>query len=363
MARPPSRFKPRPYKDSFPGAAVRYLTDLYQSVTGRVEAPVCIAMGSPRPVAHLAEIVAKPGTTCFQMDMHQAEKLRRELSKHEVTADVVAGSDLWDLEQKFNTVLFPAAAGAEADLKLDMIEQSFHVLNPGGKLITLSEYSRDSRTAKWHKKVFGKCGESPSSKTGMAFWSTKTKDQPRRRHEVSFHAKIGTGPSLNIVTRPGVFSYGRFDDGSRALMEVADIQPGMRVLDLGSGCGAVGCLAWPKCGPTGFVGFVDSNMRAVALSELNAEACGVTNRAVVAASMLEGLPARSYDLILANPPYFRDSVVAQLFVDGAKGVMKPGAKFAVVTKMPTAVVPMMFEAFGECDVLENRGYQIIVATN
>ena len=31
---------------------------------------------------------------------------------------------------------------------------------------------------------------------------------------------------MNFVSRPGLFSYGRFDNGSRALLEVAELQPG-----------------------------------------------------------------------------------------------------------------------------------------
>ena len=70
---------------------------------------------------------------------------------------------MWDLPRKFRTVLFPAAAHSDRDLKIDMVEQGFHALEEGGMFITLSEYEKDVQVAKWHKKVFGKCGESPSS--------------------------------------------------------------------------------------------------------------------------------------------------------------------------------------------------------
>jgi len=33
----------------------------------------------------------------------------------------------------------------------------------------------------------------------------------------------------------------------------------------------------------------------------------------------------------------------------------------IVTKMPTAVVPMIFETFGDCSVIENRGYSVVMA--
>ena len=340
---------------------MRYLTDLFATVADRVVPPVCVALGPPRQTAHMVEALNGVETVCYQMDLHPAARLRHLLAGRTVPAEVVAAADLWDLPPRFNTVLFPAAAHAERDLKLDVIEQAYHVLAPGGKLITLSEYEKDSQVARWHKKVFGKCGETPANKIGMAFWSAKGEDQPRRRHEVTFHAKLGDGPPMAFVSRPGVFSYGRFDHGSRALVEVAEIGPGHHVLDLGSGSGAVGCLAATRAGPTGRVTFVDSNLRAVALSELNARANGLADPRVVAAANLEGLGACEFDVVLANPPYYGDSVVAELFVQGSRLLLKPGGRFYIVTKMPTAVVPLIFEEFGDCSVIENRGYTIVTA--
>lgn len=337
-------------------------TELFATVADRVVPPVCIALGPPRTTALLAAAVNAPGTVCYEMDLYPADRLRGLLAEQGTPAEVVTSADLWDLPAAFNTVLFPASAHTERDLKLDVIEQAFHVLAPGGKLVTLSEYEKDSQVAKWHKKVFGRCGETPASKVGMAFWSTKEKDRPRRRHEVNFHARLGDGPSMNFVSRPGVFSYGRFDNGSRALAEVAGVEPCDRVLDLGSGVGAVGCLASTRAGPLGAVTFVDSNLRAVALSELNAKANGLPNYRVVASANLEGLGAAEYDVVLANPPYYGDSMVARLFVQGSRPLLKIGGRFAIVTKMPTAVVPLIFEEFGDCAVIENRGYTIVTAT-
>ncbi len=341
---------------------MKHVTELFATVAHRVQPPVCIALGPPWPVANLVKAIGGVSTTCVQFDLHQTTRVKECLEEIGTTAEVLAAPDLWDLPTKFNTVIFPASAYAERDLKIDIIEQAYHILAPGGLFLTLSEYEKDSQFAKWQKKVFGKCGETPSSENGMAFFSTKTDDEPeRRRHEMTFHASIGEGASMHFVSRPGTFSYGRFDAGSRALMEVAEIRPGDHVLDLGCGNGAVGCLAGAMAGPQGRVTFIDSNLRAMALAELNAKANGITNARFLTSTRLEGLEPNSFDVVLANPPYYAKSDITRLFVENTRDLIQRGGRYYIVTKMPTAVVPMIFQTYGDCSVIENRGYSVIMA--
>lgn len=343
---------------------MKHVTELFATVAHRVKPPVCIVLGPPWPVANLVKALALPeaDVTCAQLDLHQTTRVKECLAEVGAAAEVVGVADVWDLPKKFNTVIFPASAHADRELKLDVLEQSYHVLLPGGLFLTLSEYEKDTQFAKWHKKLFGKCGETPASENGTAFWSTKTDDvEKRRRHEVKFHARIGEGPSLEFVSRPGTFGYGRFDNGSRAMMEVAEINRADKILDLGCGNGAVGCLAGAKAGPDGGVTFIDSSLRALALAELNAKANNTPNPRFIAATRLEGLEPNSFDVILANPPYYAKSEITALFVEGTRDLLKPGGRYAIVTKMPTAVVPLIFETFGDCSVIENRGYSVVLA--
>jgi 16S rRNA G1207 methylase RsmC len=344
-----------------PGRRMKHLLDLLPVVADRVVPPVLVALGSPWPVTQLVAALGGQEAVCFQMDVFAADRLRAKLAENGVVAEVVAAADLWDLPARFRTVLFPAAAHSDRDLKIDMVEQGFHVLEEGGLFITLSEYEKDVEFAKWHKKVFGRCGESPRSKVGMAFWSARHGERPRRRHEVTFHAKIGDGPSMSFASWPGTFSYGRFDNGSRAMLEVAEINPGDHVLDMGCGNGAVGCLASARAGPAGTVTFVDSNVRAIALTDKNAKANGVPNYELVTTATLGGLAASTFDVALANPPYYANSEVARLFITSARDLLKPGGRFYLVTKMPVQTIPEVVETFGDAESVENRGYTVLTA--
>lgn len=342
---------------------MKHLTDLFQTVSARVTPPVLIALGSPWPATQLVAALGDRSATCFQMDTFAAGRLREKLSQEGLTAPVVTAADLWDVPGPFRTVLFPAAAHSDRDLKIDMIEQGFHVLEEGGLFVTLSEYEKDVEVAKWHKKVFGKCGETPRSKIGMAFWSARHGDQPRRRHAMTFHAKIGDGASLHFESWPGTFGYGRMDAGSRAMLEVAqaETKPGEHVLDLGCGNGSVGCLASSWVGPTGQITFVDSSARAVALTDRNAKANGVTNYHLITTGTMEGLAPASFDVILANPPYYANSEVARLFVQSSRDLLRRGGRFYLTTKMPVQTIPEVVETFGDVESVENRGYTILIA--
>jgi 16S rRNA G1207 methylase RsmC len=332
---------------------------LLESVRARVRPPVVILLGSPSQAADLCAGLGDVETVCFQLDLHQADRLRQHLTETSSSAAVEVLPDLWDLPARFNTAIFPVAAHGERELKLDLLEQSFHILASRGLLISLSEYQADQLLPKWHKKVFGKCSELPTSKLGSVFWSVRDGDRPRRRHELTFRAKIGDGPSHAFVSRPGVFGYGDLDDGARAMLEVAEVRPGDRVLDLGCGPGANGVLAMDRAGPDGHVTFVDSNVRAVVLAEHNARANGLANFRSVATATMDGLEPGSFDLILANPPYYANSWIAQMFIERSKPLLRPGGRFYLVTRMINHMAPFMAEVFPDSTWEERRGYHVL----
>lgn len=341
---------------------MKTLLELFPLVAEKVTPPVAVVLGSPWPVTQLVRELGGVETVCFQMDQFAAERLREKLAQEQLTAEVVVSADLWDLPRRFRTAIFPAAAHSDRELKIDMLDQGFHILEEGGRFISLSEYERDTEFAPWHKKIYGKCGETPRSKAGRAFWSEKHGERPKRRHEIVFHARTPSGDSMEFASWPGTFSYGRMDNGSRSMIEVAEIRPGDRVLDMGCGNGSVGCLVSPAAGPEGEIVFVDSNARAVALTDHNAKRNNLTNYRLITSSSLGGLEPQSFDVILANPPYYANSEVARLFIREAHTLLKEGGRFYLVTKMPVQTIPEVVDQFTEVESVENRGYTIVIAT-
>jgi 16S rRNA (guanine1207-N2)-methyltransferase len=324
----------------------------------RVRPPLAVVLGSPAEVVHLLSACDAAGAVCYQMDLYQADRLRDALAAAGLDARVETRPDLWDLPADFGSAVYMPARGGERELKIDMVEQAFHVLRPGGALVVWSSYETDPFFPTLLKKVFGRTHEHRTD-VDTVLWAPRVGDRPRRRHEVTFQARVLNGSPCRFGSRPGVFSYGRFDDGSRALVEVAAVEPGARVLDLGCGCGAAGVFAAQQAGPEGHVAFVDSNVRAAALAEHNARANGTPSFRVFATSTVEGPEARSFDVVLANPPYYADHAVAALFIDRARDLLKPGGRFFLVTKQPHAVAEMVGETLGAVEAMERRGYTIL----
>lgn len=339
---------------------VRPFTDLLQTVAPRLRPPFGIVLGSPGEVAELAHALPSGPVTCYQMDLFQAARLTEALRLRSRDAAVQTNADLWDLPPSFATLIYPVPQGGERALKLDMIEQAFHVLAPHGTLIVLSPYEKDDFFAPTLKKVFGKV-HVPMEGDNHVFWCQRSGERPRRRHEMTYHVRVDADTSYSLVSRPGVFGYGFYDEGARALMEVAELAPGQRVLDLGCGVGTNGILAARHLGPTGSVTFVDSNVRAVQLADLNARAIGVANFTTLASHTLAELRDGSFDAVLANPPYYAQGSIIHHFIVRSKALLAPGGVLYLVTKQVDVTWPMFQESFGEPELFENRGYMIFKA--
>jgi 16S rRNA (guanine1207-N2)-methyltransferase len=333
-------------------------------VVSKARPPLAVVLGSPAEVVNL--LAALPGveTTCFQLDLHQSAKLQGLLGAAGLTASVVTLPDLWDLPADFQTALYLPARGGERELKIDMVDQAFHVLRPGGTFLVWSPYERDPFFQGQLKKVFGRAHtppHRPGADVSSVLWAPREGDRPRRRHEVTFQVRVSETESCRFVSRPGTFSYGRFDLGARALVEVAQVEPGDRVVDLGCGVGTNGVLAARRAGASGFIAFVDSNVRALALAEHNARANGLANFRCYATATVEGPEEDSFDVVMANPPYFANSTIARLFIERSKKLLTPQGKLYLVTKQPDELAALLIETFGNAEGVVNRGYTVLIA--
>lgn len=334
---------------------------LWPAVQDRLTGPVLVLLGSPRGAADLVTAIGRPDTVCWQMDKYQAARLSEELTSNQINARIEITPDVWDLPAEFNAVVFPSPVKGERELKLDIIEQAYHVLKPHGTMAVLSPVERDQFYQPVLKKIFGRVALE-TNKDGTALWSSRGDDHKRRRHEVTIAAKIRVGEYREFITRPGLFAYGRLDDGTRSLLDVLEVRPGERIVELGCGCGVAGITAAMRSGPTSHLTLADSNARAVAVSRLNAEKHNVPNTNTVLTADFAELPAGKFDLVLANPPYFAHGTIAELFTRAAHRLLKRSGRMYLVTRQVEEVAELIEQLFVPPLILTRRDYAVLVAT-
>jgi len=170
------------------------------------------------------------------------------------------------------------------------------------------------------------------------------------------------GHEVTVVGKPGVWSWDRLDPGTAALLEVAQIEPGDDVLDLGCGTGAIGAAIGAQA-PQGRVMLVDCNVAAVACAERTLVANTVANGEVRLADGVIGLPPASFDLVLSHLP--RGRAVQDELVRGAAWVLRPGGRFYLVAHKRAGVkgaIACARELFGRCGVMrQKKGYHVALA--
>ena len=116
-------------------------------------------------------------------------------------------------------------------------------------------------------------------------------------------------PALTICSLPGVFAHGSLDPGSKLLLDTlpsVKLPPAARALDFGCGAGVLG-LSLLAQGLAEFVDFADASALALRSTEESLAANQLTDRGQLrplsGARSLLPQAARSYRLIISNPPF------------------------------------------------------------
>ena len=110
---------------------------------------------------------------------------------------------------------------------------------------------------------------------------------------------------------------------------VADLRPGERVLDLGSGGGIDVILSADRVGPTGFVYGVDMTTEMIELARANAATAGARNVEFLHGTIEDvPLPAQAVDVVISNCvinlSVDKPTVIAEMF-----RVLRPGGRIGI----------------------------------
>lgn len=279
-----------------------------------------------------------------------AFRLAQARANAEASAISLAATPLFPIAGTWDTILLTAPEQNEA-LHM-MARQGAASLAPGGRLLLVDSQNRGQVL----EHSFGLVEKIVAGKDWVIQCCRVPKDSaaylPWQKVLVSIR-----GLELELESLPGNFSPRALDEGTRGLLDNAQIPPGGRVLDLGCGYGPVGITA--ALLGAGEVVFADDCLAALTATRRNLEKLGLRGE-LVHCHRPTAIPGK-FACILTNPPYHVDYGLAKSFVEFASRRLESGGWLYLVVKKPDWYREKLTSALGGCRVISAGEYRVLAA--
>lgn len=265
---------------------------------------------------------------CHSLDLYKADSIAIEAQNEEVGNLEVSCQPDWPAG-KCQMALLPFDGSGEESLACDLIQGAYAGLEIGGKLLISGEQHSEAwirkqlrplnksiKVVEFKKAVVASIEKTAELKSLKNFWA-----------DVVFRDQ---GRLIKVQTRPGVFAHRKLDVGARQLLNHIELNDDeRRILDIGCGSGAVG-LGLSLRAPGRHVVAIDSNPRAVDCTSRNFSANQAGTWEVILNHRGDLKLSEPVDLVVANPPYFSNFRIAEIFCElAAKNVRADGRVFFV----------------------------------
>lgn len=244
----------------------------------------------------------------------------------------------------------------ESELTRDMMQTAFANLPIGGCLAVSTDNTKD----KWLNNQIREYAKSVKTRVfsdAIVYYIIKQKPLKKIR-EFGFQLAFrDQGNLIQLYTRPGVFAHRQFDNGARQILDTIEIEANSRIIDIGCGSGPM-ALALAKIQPGAQVLGIDSNARAIDCVKRGALLNEIEN--IVTEVNHDGSIKEpgTYDLAIANPPYYANFRIAEHFFQTAIRALRPGGRLMLVSKHPKWYQENITRWLEDCEVFPSRRYHL-----
>lgn len=315
---------------------------------------LCTSLSSAPLAAAVAERFPAAQVCCCFLDLYRAQQAR-QLHADRPNLSILCQTDL--PPEEADVAAMPFTAQGEGELTRELMQQAHQALRIGGRMLVSTDNVDDTWLGAEMWKLFDKVTRRVEE-TGVLYMAAKTKPLKKFKNFAAEFAFRDRGRLIRAASRPGVFAHRRIDPGARSLLRVMELRPGDRVADMGCGSGVLSlAAAMRETGVT--VHAIDSNPRAVECTRCGAELNELWS--VKADLSADGtcLEPGVFDLFLANPPYYSNYRIAEIFLDAGRRALRPGGEILVVTKDQRWYLETMPKSFRDVRVEPVKDYRIV----
>jgi 16S rRNA G1207 methylase RsmC len=317
---------------------------------------LCNTVGRAQFAAAFAAQHSAANATCWFLDLYQLQQSRREIGPLSTNLRLICEAD--PPAEEFDLVAWAFSKQGDAELVREMLQTGHERLVIGGRMVAAIDNPRDQWLHEQMRKLFAKV-KRRASENGVLYLAMKKEPLRKVKNYAAEFAFRDGERLIQLRTRPGVFSHRELDDGARALIKALPAE-GAVIADLGCGSGAVGVAA-ALHGEYSRVHALDSNPRAIEATRWAAKQNELGNRMIAALDCDgQGLVPGVHDVVLANPPYYSNHRIDELFVAIAERSLTPGGLLLLVTKFPNWFEERLSAGFKEVQS-QKIGHYVVVA--
>lgn len=292
----------------------------------------------------------------LNLDKHHSSVINRTMNQNNLNCLTIFTEAYIPNQNYYETIVIQAPKDMEGELLQDLIQNSYQQLNKNGRLLILHQGKIQSIKNLLKNLFDGFTNLLDKKQAQIEIAKKKDNVDKQKSYSAEFTLTRHLKEAITLSSIPGVFAHRRVDQGAQALIEVVEVLPNQKILDMGCGCGSIG-IALAKDTPNVEVHFVDSSARAIYSTDLNCKKMKIENYKTILSDT--GIVLENYfDIYTGNPPYFSDFKIAQLFLDNAFKSLKLNGMAFIVAKSIAWHEENMKLTFGNCEVITRRGYKI-----
>lgn len=233
------------------------------------------------------------------------------------------------------------------------IARAWTLLQPGGTLLCAG--GNDVGAASIERKVVTALGLSGSLAKFhcRTFWTTKRSVAPPQ--DWAEHDRLAPNVEGRWITRPGIFSWNKVDEGSRLLVEGLPAVVWGEVADFGAGWGYLSLALAARYPEIARLDLYDAELLALEAAQANfAQAGGGGKVAFHWQDVAAGIGKdRCYDFIVMNPPFHAgkatDIALGQAFIAAAARALRPAGWLLMVANRQLPYEHVLRQSFAQVE--------------